>query len=319
METKRTVTEIVLLLLTALATLIVSVFSAIRWYNDDITIAIIDLIISITMAILCLYIFKTRKVDVTKLLFAIFLVIACTASIAIKGLLQVYWLYPIIITMYYLIPPKSATALCLLLITTTSFIISIETDLINVLTILLTTLMTSTFSFIMFRSYERKILDFEALATIDQLTSTGNRRALDKRLADVIASQHRKTYDMCLILIDLDDFKKINDNYGHAVGDNVLVTTCNLIKQHTRVLDSLYRFGGDELVVMPLNMDLKSAKQVAEKIRCIIENHVYDCDIKITLSIGVAEYQPDDTPEKWIGRADTLLYKAKDAGRNQVY
>lgn len=319
MKNKRSISEIVLLSLTALATLIVGLFAAIRWINNDLTIAIIDLIISVTMATLFVYIFKTRKVDVTKHLFALFLVIATTASIAIKGQLQVYWLYPVIITIYYLIPPKSATGLCLVLITTVSYIISTESDLINILTILLTTVMTSAFAFIMFRSYESKILDFETLATIDQLTSTGNRRALNKKLSDVIASQHRKTYDMCLILIDLDNFKYINDNYGHAIGDSVLITTCNLIKKHTRVLDSLYRFGGDELVIMPLNMGADSARQLAEKIRHIIESHLFDCDVKLTLSIGVAEYKSGDTPEQWLGRADTLLYKAKGAGRNKVF
>ncbi len=319
MNNKRTTSEIVLLSLTALAALIVGFFATIRWLNNDIPIAIIDLIISVTMTMLFVYILITRKVDITKLLFAIFLVIASAASIATKGQLQVYWAYPVIITIYYLIPAKVATVLCAVLITTVSFIISTESDLINVLTILLTTAMTSAFSFIMFRSYEKKIVDFEALATIDQLTSTGNRRALDKKLLDVIASQHRQAYDMCLILIDLDNFKHINDNYGHAIGDNILITTCNLIKQYTRVLDSLYRFGGDELIIMPLNMSLDSAKQRAEKIRYIVENHIFEYDIKLTLSIGVAEYRTNDTPEKWVSRADNLLYKAKEAGRNRVF
>lgn len=319
MNNKRALAEIVLLSLTALATLIVGTFAVIRWFNNDITIAIIDLIISITMAILFAYIYKTRKIDVTKQLFAIFLVIATSASIATKGQLQVYWLYPVIITVFYLIPAKSATLLCLLLITSVTLIISSESNLINILTILLTTIMTSAFSFIMFRSYEQKIKDFEALATIDQLTSTGNRRALDKKLSNVIASQRRKTYDMCLILIDLDKFKHINDTYGHAIGDNVLISTCTIIKQHTRVMDSLYRFGGDEFVIMPLNMTLETAKQLAEKLRTIIEDHEFVAGIKLTLSIGVAEYNADDSPEKWISRADTLLYKAKHDGRNKVF
>lgn len=319
MKTKRTIPELVLLSLTALATLIVGTYAVIRWLNNETTIAVIDLIISITMAMLFIYIFKTRKLDITKHLFAVFLVIASTASIATKGQLQVYWLYPVIITIYYLIPAKGATYLCLLLITIATFIISNESTFINSLTILLTTLMTSVFSFIMFSSYERKILDIEALATIDQLTSTGNRRALDRKLANVIASQRRNTYDMCLILIDLDNFKQINDNHGHAIGDNVLISTCHLIKLHTRVMDSLYRFGGDEFVIMPLNMSIESARELAEKLRSIIESHEFVLDIKITLSIGVAEYKPGDSPEKWISRADSRLYRAKHEGRNKVF
>lgn len=131
MSDRRSISEIVLLSLTALATVIVGSYAVIRWLNNDTTIAIIDLIISITMSMLFFYIFKTRKIDITKHLFAVFLVIATTASIATKGQLQVYWLYPVIITIYYLIPPIAATSLCLLLITTVTFIISNESTFIN--------------------------------------------------------------------------------------------------------------------------------------------------------------------------------------------
>tara|TARA_R110001583_G_scaffold105804_2_gene253832 strand:+ start:1032 stop:1991 length:960 start_codon:yes stop_codon:yes gene_type:complete len=318
MTKSRSTTEIVLLSISGSAALIISPFAVIRWQNSDTTIAIIDAAISLILVVFFVFIFKTRKVDIAKYLLAIFLAVAATVSIAVKGQSQVYWLYPTFIGLYYLIPPKAATGLCLILISTALFVTPTQSDTINTLTILLTTILTSGLAFIIFRSYEIKLIDSEKLATVDSLTSAGNRRALDSKLSDVITSQHRGAYPMCLILIDLDEFKNINDDYGHSIGDSILITACNLMREHTRILDSLYRYGGDEFIIMPLNMELDTAKQLAEKIRSIIEHHKFVSDIKLTLSIGVAEYKADDTPEGWIKRADAFLYKAKKNGRNKV-
>ncbi len=121
-----------------------------------------------------------------------------------------------------------------------------------------------------------------------------------------------------MILRDLDNFKDINDNYGHAAGDNILIKVCELIAQHTRLVDSLYRYGGDEFIITPLNMSAKTARALAEKIRHVIEKYEFIQNIKLTLSIGVAEYREHDSLESWISRADAALYKAK-ASRNSVF
>jgi diguanylate cyclase (GGDEF)-like protein len=171
----------------------------------------------------------------------------------------------------------------------------------------------------MFRAYNNKQHELALLATIDPLTSSGNRRLLETKLSEVITNQSRVQYSMCLILLDLDGFKDINDEYGHAVGDQILISLCDLVKEHTRAVDSLYRYGGDEFIIAPLNMSLETAKYLAEKICYIVENHEFIHNIKLTLSIGVSEYEIDDTAESWISRADTSLYKAKKNGRNKVY
>ena len=171
----------------------------------------------------------------------------------------------------------------------------------------------------MFRAYTNKQRELALLATIDPLTASGNRRLLGTKLSDVIANQSREQYSICLLLLDLDGFKEINDEYGHAIGDQIIISVCKLVKEHTRVLDSLYRYGGDEFIIAPLSMNLKTAKKLAEKIRHVVENHKFIHDIKLTLSIGVSEYNIGDTPESWISRADISLYKAKNNGRNKVY
>ena len=316
---ERGISEKVLLSLNLLGSISIFPFAILRWHSGDITLAIVDGIISITLLGFFSYIFITRKTAIIKMLNAIFLAIALLTSIAIKGQSQIFWVAPAIIAIHYLVPVKHARNINIVLLSIMLIIVFPHTDLIGFITILSTTTLTASLSFVMFRAYNNKQHELTLLATIDPLTASGNRRLLDTKLSEVIANQSREQYSICLILLDLDGFKEINDEYGHAVGDRILISVCNLVKEHTRVLDSLYRYGGDEFIIAPLNMDLKTAKHLAEKIRNIVENHKFISDIKLTLSIGVSEYNIYDTAESWINRADTSLYKAKNDGRNKVY
>lgn len=316
---EREVSEKVLLSLNLLGSISIFPFAILRWHYGDISLAIVDGIISIILLGFFSYIFLTRKTAVIKILNAIFLAIALLTSIAMKGPSQVLWVAPAIIAIHYLVPVKYAKIINIILLTIMLIIIFPHTNLLEFITILSTTSLTASLSFVMFRAYNKKQRELALLATVDPLTAAGNRRLLGRRLSKVIASQSREQYSMCLILLDLDDFKDINDVYGHAVGDQILISVCNLVREHTRVLDSLYRYGGDEFIIAPLNMNLKTAKQLAEKLCHIVESHKFVHDIKLTLSIGVSEFLIDDTPESWISRADVSLYKAKSDGRNQVY
>ncbi|MBA6390536.1 GGDEF domain-containing protein [Colwellia sp. BRX10-3] len=316
---ERGVSEKVLLFLNLLGSICIFPFAILRWHYGDITLAIVDGIISITLLVFFSYIFITRKTAVVRILNAIFLAIALLTSIAIKGQSQILWVAPTIIAIHYLVPVKHAKIINTILLSIMLIIVFPHTELIEFITILSTTILTASLSFVMFRAYNNKQRELALLATIDPLTASGNRRLLETKLSGVIANQSREQFSMCLILLDLDGFKDINDEYGHAIGDQIIISVCNLVKEHTRVLDSLYRYGGDEFIIAPLSMNLKTAKHLAEKIRHIVENHKFIHDIKLTLSIGVSEYNIDDTPESWISRADISLYKAKNNGRNKVY
>jgi diguanylate cyclase (GGDEF)-like protein len=169
-----------------------------------------------------------------------------------------------------------------------------------------------------FSNYRKTHEQLTLLATIDPLTLSGNRRALDRKLSDVIADQTRQPSTVSLLLLDLDLFKKINDEYGHAIGDQTLVEVASLITENTRSLDALYRYGGEEFIIMPLKINLAEAMALAENLRILVENHKFSSHIKLTISVGVAEYRAGETAESWIHRADSALYTAKDLGRNRV-
>jgi diguanylate cyclase (GGDEF)-like protein len=122
-------------------------------------------------------------------------------------------------------------------------------------------------------------------------------------------------------MIDLDHFKRVNDRYNHHVGDIVLKEFVKLCQSHLRKIDLLGRFGGEEFTVLLPGTNIDSARIVAEKLRHTMEHHSIKADaeqIYITISIGIAQYQPGDSIESWINTADERMYQAKRLGRNRV-
>ena len=315
---QRTQSEIVLLFLSALGAITIYLFAIMRLANDEIVVAIIDVIIASILFAFFLFVFITRKVDIAKFALSIFLMVAVVLQVHLQGASAIHWFYPSMLIVYYLTSPKSAVKICCLSTPIIFALLFPLISLVDFILILVTTLLTNIFSFVIFHSYHKTQIQLKLLATTDPLTQVGNRRALNRDLSDLIISQQREKYVMCLILFDLDFFKKINDNYGHAVGDEILISVCKLVVKNTRVFDTLYRYGGEEFIILPLKVDLLTTATLAEKLRFMVESHQYPLDVHVTISLGVAQYQSGETSQEWIRRADSALYLAKSTGRNKV-
>ncbi len=164
----------------------------------------------------------------------------------------------------------------------------------------------------------------EALAAAfrDPLTGAGNRIALDKTLEREVELAKRHGLPLSVLMIDLDDFKNINDHYGHAMGDTVLKQVVDCIATCIRQTDMCFRYGGEEFLVMLASADSTDAHRVAERIRLAIKKVCFEHNKKgkfnITASLGSATMYPSDTMHTLTERADEALYKAKNNGRNQV-
>ena len=158
-------------------------------------------------------------------------------------------------------------------------------------------------------------------AKVDTLTGTNNRAAMDEMLEREVELAHRHKSAMSLLIFDLDHFKQINDNYGHTSGDDVLRECVECANQALRATDMLFRYGGEEFVVILPGVNVAGAKLAAERLRTIIEKHVFNNrqgTIPVTISIGTASLTLQDTASNLIERADNALYSAKNAGRNRV-
>jgi len=157
---------------------------------------------------------------------------------------------------------------------------------------------------------------------VDPLTGFYNRRFLEEIANNLTAQIKRRNSALGILAIDIDFFKQVNDTYGHDVGDEVLKEVAKAIKESIRESDIPIRFGGEEFLVLLVDVQPGYSVQVAEKIRKAIENKVINVgvvNLKKTVSIGVSEY-PLDSEKLWqcIKFADVALYRAKEEGRNRV-
>jgi diguanylate cyclase (GGDEF)-like protein len=159
---------------------------------------------------------------------------------------------------------------------------------------------------------------FEVASTIDTLTRVSNRLKFDMILSQQIEMSKRYSHSFSLIMFDIDNFKKINDTYGHKVGDNILVELAFIVKNAMRKSDTFARWGGEEFAVILPQLRVKTAVKIAEKFRLKIENNVFEDDLKITCSFGVCEYKKAYDAVTLIECTDKKLYEAKHSGKNRV-
>ncbi|MCW8919362.1 MAG: GGDEF domain-containing protein [Gammaproteobacteria bacterium] len=155
----------------------------------------------------------------------------------------------------------------------------------------------------------------------DPLTGTHNRTAMDESLPREVTLALRHEMALSMLVIDLDHFKKINDDYGHATGDSVLRTTARVVRQALRTSDQIFRFGGEEFVVLLPSTTTTGARILAERIREKLEVsrcHYEGGEIAVTASIGIASLELGDNQHTLFDKADKALYRAKALGRNQV-
>ena len=161
-------------------------------------------------------------------------------------------------------------------------------------------------------------------ALLDGLTGLTNRRGFDLALASLMDEIKPDGLGPCLLIADIDHFKRVNDNYGHVFGDKVIKTVAQVLKDNVKGKDTAARYGGEEFVVLLPDTPLEGARRLAENLRATLEK----CRIKrlnsnevvasITISIGVASYRQKEQSANFIARADEALYSSKTGGRNRV-
>lgn len=165
---------------------------------------------------------------------------------------------------------------------------------------------------------ETKNRQLQALASTDELTGVHNRRSLEDTIdAEMVRALRYKT-PLTMVMLDLDHFKHINDTWGHDRGDEVLKETVRRIAEIIRVPDNIYRWGGEEFVILAPHTNLDGARVLSEKIRLAISDQPYEVVGSVSASFGVAEWIYEDSREHWFKAMDHALYRAKNKGRNNV-
>ncbi len=168
------------------------------------------------------------------------------------------------------------------------------------------------------KELEKANATIRSLMNQDALTKLPNRRSLENEIEKAISFAKRTEHPLSVVLCDLDRFKSVNDNFGHAAGDEVLSAFGGLLGASCRKEDTAARYGGEEFVLLLPNTALGAALELSERIRTRTESLRVPSGATITACFGVTQFTPEDSPDSLLSRADAALYLAKEGGRNRV-
>ncbi len=168
------------------------------------------------------------------------------------------------------------------------------------------------------RQVRSKTRELQVLSEMDSLTKAFNRKKFESCFEDELRRYHRNGEVFSLLLMDVDNFKQINDTYGHVVGDETLIALVARLKKNIRQTDLLARWGGDEFTILCLNTDSTAAVELAKALQQQITGYSFNTIERCTISIGVAQVQPNDKTDDIFVRADEALYHSKAEGKNTV-
>lgn len=167
---------------------------------------------------------------------------------------------------------------------------------------------------------QEQVKSLETTSTLDPLTKTYNRYALLKHFDDIL-SKNKNLQELFVVMLDVDNFKSINDRFGHIAGDKILIFIAKLLKKALRDGDKIYRFGGEEFFILLNRTDLDGAQLVANRLLSLCRQNkplFQNEQISVTISLGLTQMLPDDTLDSLIHRADTALYRAKNNGKDKM-
>lgn len=167
---------------------------------------------------------------------------------------------------------------------------------------------------------QEQVKNLEITSTLDPLTKTYNRYALLKHFDDLL-SKNKNPQELFVVMLDIDNFKSINDRFGHIAGDKILIFIAKLLKKALRDGDKIYRFGGEEFFILLNRTDLGGAQLVANRLLSLCRQNkplFQNEQISVTISLGLTQMRTDDTLDSLIQRADTALYRAKNKGKDNM-
>jgi diguanylate cyclase (GGDEF)-like protein len=295
-------------------------FSIYRFAVGNLAIGLLDLLIVVGIALPASHALLTGRSESGIRIVAIVCCLGCVAAAQAIGLVGLLWTYASVVFVFFVLPRNlalamsSGTLLTVMVVAGEALAGTFER-----VSYLASAALVGLFAHVVATRYERQRQQLETLAWIDPLTGAGNRRMLELDLSQARAAAAGAAVPPALAIMDLDHFKRINDRFGHEAGDRVLVAFAELLRERLRRVDRLYRFGGEEFVVLLPATDAAGLRALTETLRATSEARLETPDgAAVTVSIGATLARRDEHWSHWLGRADAALYRAKDAGRNRV-
>ncbi len=261
---------------------------------------------------------KTYNSTYTFLLLIPFATFFVAYQIVSIGISFSFWCYPTVLLFYFVLTEHQARISNFLFVAVSLPLAWNLFDTPEAIRFSVTLIIVSVYAAIFLRVISGQNEELSQMVITDTLTGLYNRSLLKDSLEQAIHLSNRADTSYTLITLDIDHFKRINDDLGHEMGDQVLIGLSTFLKSFFRDSDRVFRIGGEEFLILVHNSDQKCSIKLAEKLRVGVENLQLLPNRSITVSVGVAEKGSEQDWKKWMRTCDMNLYKAKNSGRNKV-
>lgn len=301
-----------------IAILAIVPFAAFRFLRGEMLAGWVDVGILVAMAFALAYVWRGGSTRVASIAVVLATTFGCLWVALLLGLPGLLWMYPILISHYMLLERRTAVvvstaALGFLLWHGGPFSSGLERAMFAV-----SAGVVALFAYVFAQRTHRQRVQLETLANQDPLTHVANRRVMEREMAIAVALQRRGQVGHGLLMLDLDHFKGVNDDFGHEAGDEALIELVRIIQSSSRINDRLFRLGGEEFVVLVNVNSPADLATCAEKLRVRVAEELCIYGRPLTVSIGGAMLVSSQDAQQWLARADAAMYRAKDAGRNRL-
>jgi diguanylate cyclase (GGDEF)-like protein len=305
-------------LFAVVAILGITPFVAYRLMHDQPLAAAVDAAIVLAICAGLVHVWRGGNIPNTALAMVVVLSVGAIVAVHVIGTPALLWMYPLLGGNFLMVERRKALAVMLAVLGYLLLWSHAFTDQLHVIDFTMTILVTCLFAYIFAQRAERQRLQLETLADRDALTGAFNRRTMTRELQSAIDQAQRSREPSGLAIMDLDNFKRVNDINGHEDGDRVLVQFAAMVRATLRPADRFFRTGGEEFLLLAPATDRDALRMLAERLRLEVAEHLGGGEPRVTVSIGLAVLQPGETASQWLARADAAMYRAKRKGRDRV-
>jgi len=315
---RRSLEESVMYMVGLICAVVVGGFAVYRWLNGEHQRAIINIGIVATIAVPMLLGLSQAYRHAALKVFGSAISLGCVVSALFVSNNGLLWALMVLLVNSLTLSRRWALWLNIIVIVTLSASVHLYLSPLHHVSWSTVALLICGFSLMSMDQLRAQRQLLATQANVDPLTGVGNRRMMHQHLQEIVADRRREHNRGTLMVLDIDHFKKINDNHGHDVGDQVLVDITRSIAASLRTGDGFYRMGGEEFVILLRGMDAATAHSYLPALHGRLSGQVSTADGPVTFSAGVATLHSGEDWSQWLARADRVLYSAKSAGRNQL-
>jgi len=307
----------IIVLLGSITAVTIASFGAYRWWNGHRTMAWVDLGIVLVVAAPVAYAWRTGDSLRAGNVLAVLNSAATFTACVLLGHTALTWTYLVLLTNFFIGHRWLAVACNVVLIAGTQLLPGFFHDGVHAVSVLVSASMITVFSLIFAARTQDDRVKLEQLAAIDALTGVPNRRSMERTLAEAVARFQRGERNFGLVVLDLDHFKDVNDQFGHAAGDAAIADLASILRFEMRRNDQVFRFGGEEFVALLELGTREDLEAATERLRRAVRSALRGPGGRITISLGAALLREQEkTWHDWFSRADAALYRAKTGGRD---